>query len=330
MCTAVTIKDINNNYYLGRTMDFSYELEPSLYICPRNFSIKNYCSNLEINNKFAFIGIGQNISKLVFSEGTNEYGLSIAALYLPKYTFYNQMYYSFNQYSIDALDMVSFLLGNCKNITDIYSILQKINVLGIENPITNQVAPLHWIALDNEGKCVTIECRKNNIYILSNPIGVLANSPNFEWHMTNLNNYMSILPYQSKSINWDNIMLTPFGEGAGSFGLPGDFTSPSRFVRACFLKTHIAISKNTKECVINFFHLMELLSIPKGIVITKRNTYNYTQYVSFMNLTTHEYFFKTYNNTTVLYSKLPSTFASFKEVLEIGKLCEYTKFKNYL
>lgn len=328
MCTAITLNDIVGNYYFGRTMDFSYELEPSFYVCPRNYIIenKNSFSNTKIKNKYCFMGIGQNLSSIVFSEGVNEKGVAVAALYFPQYATYD-FSNQYTQYYIDSLEMVNLLLGNCESVETVYPLLQNVSIIGIPDSITNSIAPLHWIVSDKAGNCMVIESRKDGIHFLSNSIGVLSNSPNFEWHMTNLRNYLNLSPLQYEEINWDSVLLSPFGQGSGGFGLPGDYTPPSRFIRSAFLKTHCLIPKTESESVITFFHIMESVSIPKGIVITKRGTNDYTQYTSFVNLQTCEYFFKTYSHNEILSIRLKVE--PYNEIKELGKLNDIHLFNSF-
>jgi penicillin V acylase-like amidase (Ntn superfamily) len=37
MCTAITLQSIQRENFFGRTMDFSYPIEPGLYVIPRNY-----------------------------------------------------------------------------------------------------------------------------------------------------------------------------------------------------------------------------------------------------------------------------------------------------
>lgn len=328
MCTAVTLKDIQGNYYLGRTMDFSYSLDPSIYVCPKNYRLKNSLCNGEIKNKYSFIGIGQNISKVVFADGVNEKGVGVATLYFPNFAVYDSPYENYSQYYIDSLEMVNFLLGNCESAENAYHLLQKVSILGVPDPITNSIAPLHWILTDQEGKCLVIENRQDGLHLLRNPIGVLSNSPNFEWHMINLQNYMNLSPIQQEESIWNSTLLTPLGQGSGSFGLPGDYTPPSRFVRASFFKSHISLPKTNKESVISFFHIMESVSIPKGIIITQRNSSDYTQYTCSINLQTGQYFFKTYDNSQIFCTSCLKNYSQ-KEMKEIGKLNNPQNFKPF-
>ena len=85
----------------------------------------------------------------------------------------------------------------------------------------------------------------------------------------------------------------------------GDYTPPSRFVRTAFLKTHTHIPAGREEAALTCFHIMESVSIPKGPVITGRNTPDYTQYTAFINLSSREYFFRTYDNSCITSASLP-------------------------
>ena len=141
---------------------------------------------------------------------------------------------------------------------------------------------------------------------MDNPVVFSPNSPDFQWHLTNLRNYMNLSPTQKQSQTWGSLELTPLGQGGGSFGLPGDYTPPSRFVRTAFLKTHTPIPAGRDEAALTCFHIMESVSIPKGPVITDRNTPDYTQYTAFINLSSREYFFKTYGSSCITSASLPS------------------------
>lgn len=329
MCTAITLKDKSNNNYFGRTLDFSYELDPSIYFFPRNYTIQNAFNNKYINNKYSFLGIGQNVSKIIFTEGINEVGLAIAALYFPGFANYQSVYHTniTNKYSIFSLDIVIFLLGNATNINDVYLLLQNTNIIGEKDTLTNTIAPLHWIVTDKSGKCIVIESMADGMHILINPIGILTNSPYFEWHMLNLQNYINLSNTQKEESIWGNIQLKPFGQGSGLSCLPGDYTPPSRFVRASFFKTHIYPAANSKDALINFFHIAETVSIPKGIVLTNRNTSDYTQYTSFIDITNREYYFKTYNHMKIVSIKLTNSLMQSNRLIEFGKLSDYSKFK---
>ena len=56
--------------------------------------------------------------------------------------------------------------------------------------------------------------------------------------MLNLNNYVNLVPGSVGANRLaDGVVLNQFGGNSAMLGLPGDFTPPSRFVRAAFFQT---------------------------------------------------------------------------------------------
>ncbi|WP_041137964.1 linear amide C-N hydrolase [Beduini massiliensis] len=329
MCTAIHVKTGFDSIFLGRTMDFSYPLDPHLYVVSKGYEWTNQLNTHTIKTNYTFMGIGQDISPVIFADGVNEMGFGIAVLYFPGYAVYDPIDRQDHQtLSITALEVTKFLLSTCASVEQAAEILRTVRIVGLEDPVTQSVAPLHWIMADKLGKCSVIEKTKQGLQIMDNPIGVLANSPDFLWHMTNLRNYMNVTPTQMEAIKWNSFSLTPFGQGAGTFGLPGDYTPPSRFVRAAFQKSHVNYSNNPKEAVIACFHVMETVSIPKGVVMTKRQTSDYTQYTAFMDLTTSQYFFKTYDNSEIVSVQMPLYSKNHGQIISLGKLNRPIHFKH--
>ncbi|MEK5186525.1 choloylglycine hydrolase family protein [Solibacillus sp. FSL W7-1324] len=303
MCTAISVLSLQGENIFGRTMDFSHPIEPKLWVIPRNYQWNSLATMKTNHNRFSFMAIGQETDGMLgFFDGVNERGFAAATLYFEGYADYDLPLE--NKEPIASLDFLHYLLGRCSSVDDVAPLLKNIQIVGVADPVTQKAAPLHWIATDRSGKCIVIEQTKTGLEVIENPIGVMANSPDFRWHLTNLRNYMEISTTQKKNVNWGNVSLTPFSQGGGTAQLPGGFTSPSRFVRTAFLKTHVHLPDNPVETIMTCFHLLNSVFIPKGIVITDRGTDDYTKYVAFMNTSTCEYYFKTYENNQILTSSL--------------------------
>jgi len=281
MCTAMTLQAQSNDLFFGRTMDFSHDIIPQLYITPNSYAWHNNLNNNLITDSYRFIGLGQELDGVLgFYDGVNEKGFAAATLYFAGYAQYSTTTTTHNNAEqIASIDFLHYILGKCASVKDLPSLLKDITIVGIPDPVTNTIAPLHWIATDRSGACVVIEPTDKGLEIIDNPIGVMSNSPDFNWHMTNLRNYSETSPTQTEEVFWDNTRLTPFGQAAGSSSLPGGFTSPERFVRTAYLKTHLPKPKDSREAIAACFHILESVSIPKGAVITNRNTYDYTQHL---------------------------------------------------
>jgi penicillin V acylase-like amidase (Ntn superfamily) len=305
MCTAMTLQTESKEVIFGRTMDFSHDINPQLYVVPNSYVWYNSLNNRQMKDTYRFIGLGQELDGMFgLFDGVNEKGFVAAALYFAGYAQYDTGCTDKARQSISSIDFLHYILGSCSSVKELPYLLQDISIVGVPDPVTNTVAPLHWITTDRSGACVIVEPTSRGLEIIDNPIGVMANSPDFYWQMINLKNYMQTSPTQTEEISWDNIKLTPFGQAGGTITLPVGFTSPERFVRVAYLKTHIPKPKDSREGVTSCFRIMESVSIPKGAVITNRKTYDYTKYTAFINTNTCEYFYKTYDDLDVFQGSL--------------------------
>lgn len=331
MCTAVTLQSLQSETFLGRTMDFSHNIAPGLYVLCKNHIWNNILNGKQMSDYYSFIGIGQESNGLLgFFDGMNERGFGAAALYFAGYAKYDAPIGVPGKEPVSSLDFLHFILGQCSSVGDLERQLPHVSIVGYPDPVTGTVAPLHWIAADITGQCAVVEQTESGLALFRNPVGVMANSPDFPWHMTNLRNYMGASPEQIPEALWGNVRLAPFGQGAGSSLLPGGYTSPERFVRTAFQKSHVPTPKNREEAVLTCFHIMEGVTIPKGVVVTDRNTYDYTQYTAFMNLNTGEYFFKTYENPQVFTASLPEYSQGNARSAFIGSLDHPAHFASAL
>ena len=300
-------------------MDFSYEIDPQLYVVPANYVWTSAIDGSQIYDRYKFIGIGQEAEGLLgFFDGVNEKGFAAAALYFAGYAKYETHVKQGNKIPVSSFEFLHYILGRCSGIADLKTLANQVSIIGMEDPVTQTTAPLHWIAVDRTGACVVMEPTKDGLVIMDNPIGVMANSPDFSWHMTNLRNYMEADPVQMEEAGWSGVKLTPFGQAGGTKVLPGGFASPDRFVRTAYLKSFLPMPQNRKEGVVSCFHLMENVTIPKGAVLTSRGFYDYTKYTAFLNTATCEYYFKSYDSLLICSASLSESCGGFVYPVESG------------
>jgi choloylglycine hydrolase len=85
------------------------------------------------------------------------------------------------------------------------------------------------------------------------------------------------------------VNVTAIGQGGGLIGLPGDYTPPSRFVRAAFLRHGMTGAQTGDEAVEDVAHVLNTVDIPIGVAQSKDETgaliSDYTQWVSIKDLT---------------------------------------------
>lgn len=293
MCTCITQKSADQNFLMARTMDFSFELDPEMVIYPRNYPIKFSKIESPLKRHYAFMGLSKNIGGYLLADGVNEKGLSVAALYFEGYAQYQEENYDAT--NIGAHEVVQYILATCSNAEEAIQFFVTQNIIAVKLDYLGVVPPLHWIILDSTGESYIVELTKYGVEVHENKIGVLTNSPNYEWHLTNLRNYIGMDPHQVESRVLYGQELRPFGQGSGTFGLPGDYTPPSRFVRTLYSKLSTQTADNETELVVNASHILNGVDIPKGSVITQRSSIDYTQYTSYILNKSQTYVYRLYN-----------------------------------
>ncbi|MDA9472469.1 choloylglycine hydrolase family protein [Enterococcus sp. 5H] len=299
MCTSIFTKTIDGKHLLSRTMDFSFPLDPNPTYIPRNYNWTSEADKQAYTNQFGFLGAGRLLGESYFlADGVNEKGLSIAELYLPGEVDYQNEAEN-GQKNFAPHELILWLLGNFATVEEIEKQIHKINLVGLEAPMLNIVTPLHWIITDETGRCVVIEPTEKELRIKENPVGVMTNTPCFEWHIENLRNYLNVRPKQYEPVTFGEYTAVPFSQGTGTMGLPGGYTPPERFVRAAFFKEYIDQAKNETSGVTNAYHILATVRIPKGIVVTAEGAEDYSQYVGTMCNESRSYYFSAYDNDQV-------------------------------
>lgn len=162
------------------------------------------------------------------------------------------------------------------------------------------LSPLHYIVYDKTGKSIVIEPLAGKLVVYDNPLGVMSNSPTFDWHMTNLRNYIALSPRNVPPVKIAGIELKQLGQGSGMLGLPGDFPPPSRLVRAAIFSQTAVPSPNAEEGIYQVFHILNNFDIPVGVAQEKDDKSKiHTDYT--MLTVAHDpqnlrYYWRTYND----------------------------------
>ena len=132
--------------------------------------------------------------------------------------------------------------------------------------------------------------------IYDNPFGVLTNNPTFDYHLTCVSNYMHLHPGTAEHRMGASLPLSNYSLGMGALGLPGDFSSASRFVRAVFVKENSVSDGSEEESVSQFFHILAAVAMPRGCVLTHDGQLEYTRYSSCCNTESGVYYYTTYDH----------------------------------
>ncbi|MBD5390928.1 choloylglycine hydrolase family protein [bacterium] len=291
MCTAATYK--TNDFYFGRTLDYEHSYGEQIVITPREYPF-HFRKESSLLKHYAIIGMATCINDYpLYFDGCNEKGLCMAGLNFVG----NACYFDFQEGKINIAqyEFIPYILSTCATVKEAKALIEKINLLNVSFSKDLSVAELHYMISD-ETESITIEPMKDGIKIFDNPVGVLTNNPPFDYQLFQLNNYLKISPKDPKNQFSKDINLKRYSRGMGGIGLPGDLSSSSRFVRACFVKMNSLSLPDEESSVSQFFHILNFVDQPRGCCEVTENAYEITIYTSCMNATKGIYYYTTYDN----------------------------------
>lgn len=293
MCTCLDFQ--GKDHYFGRTLDLEYHYNEEVVITPRNFTfdLRNEGS---IHTKYAIIGMATVINDYpLYYEASNEKGLSIAGLYFPG----NAEYFAPQEgkLNLPSYEIIPYFLGLFTSIEELRPSLEKLNISNDNFSKDMPLSPLHWMISDGK-ECLVIEQTANGLQIYENKTKVMTNNPPFNYQLEALEEFKELTPkYKAPRQDADGVSFDCVG--CGSLGLPGDYSSTSRFVRTAFLGATANKETDEKKSITQFFHILSTVSMIKGTVLTKTNEDDMTVYASCINTTKGIYYYKTYDNSRI-------------------------------
>lgn len=282
MCTAVS-----DNSLFGRTLDLEFSYGESVVIAPREYRYR-FIPNTSHN---AIIGVAHVADGYpLFYDAVNEYGLAAAGLNFPGNAVYHDpIDYKYN---LPSYEFIPWILCKCTSVDDAEKLIENTVITGDAFSSKYSPTPLHWIIAD-KFRSITVESVADGLKIYDNPLGVMTNNPPFPYHLLRITDYLNIGSAGRENTLCPGVSFEPYSRGMSGIGLPGDFSSSGRFVRAVFAKNHTA--EDYDNSISRFFHIMGTVSIPKGCVKTDEGKEVYTVYTSCADLENHSYYFTTYS-----------------------------------
>ena len=293
MCTAICYR--SNASYFGRNLDFDHGYGEGVVITPRNYEIKMRCEK-PLKSHYAMNGMATVVEDYpLYYEAANEKGLSMAGLNFPE----NAVYFGFAEEkdNVTPFELIPWILAQCACVDEAKALLEKINLVNIDFNEQLPLSPLHWMISDKK-RSIVAEPLKDGLRIYDNPFEVLTNNPPFEYHCTNVSNYMGLSAGLSTSQFRERIPVKNYSLGMGAMGLPGDYSSASRFVRALFVKENSASEHDEKSNVNQFFHILNSVAMPRGCVRSAEG-FEYTRYSSCCNADSGIYYYTTYDELKI-------------------------------
>ncbi|MFI4877051.1 MAG: choloylglycine hydrolase family protein [Blastopirellula sp. JB062] len=305
-CTGLRLIAADGGAVVGRTMEFGFNLDSKALVIPAGLRLSNTladpASGMSYEAEYGLVGANV-LGMEAIVDGVNEKGLYVGSFYFPGYAGYAAPNIEQRAKTLAPQDYGMWLLATCADVEEVKRNFDK--VILVDRPIEQlggESFAAHFVVHDHTGASVVIEPIDGGLRIYDNPLGVITNSPTFDWHLTNLRNYINLTVSNVPPVKVDDIRLSAFGQGSGLHGLPGDSTPPSRFVRAVAYSQAANQLKTAAETVKQVFHLMNVFDIPVGSIRdheAKKVTEDYTLWTSVADLKNVQWLYRTYDDQSI-------------------------------
>ncbi|QDS88951.1 Choloylglycine hydrolase [Rosistilla ulvae] len=304
-CTGITLSPKDGSVIFARTLEFASDLKSNVIVVPRG---KEYVGTapgnqpgLRWTTKYGTIGANA-VDLPYIIDGINEKGLHVGLFYFPGFAKYQTVEKQDFDKSLAPWEFGTYLLGTCANANEAVAAAGKVLVGDAVQKEMGIVPPAHFIVSDAAGNCFVLEHVDGELKVHQNPFGVITNSPAFDWHVTNLSNYMTLSPENKPNIDLAGKQIASLGQGSGMLGLPGDFTPPSRFVRAVAYSQTALQSADAKSGVLQAFHILNAFDIPVGAaagIEGGHRVFDRTLWTSVADLKNGRFYFRTLENSQI-------------------------------
>jgi len=250
----------------------------------------------------------------MYYEATNEYGLSMVGLNFVGNCHFCDAVLDMRE-NLCQFEMIPYILGRCRDLAGARRIIDKINLVNEPFRPDLPLAELHWMLSDAVG-CIVLEITREGVRVYDNPYGVLTNNPPFDFHENNMCMYRALSSKDVQQTLTNQYLLSRFSRGMGAIGLPGDWSSASRFVRAAFVRANAVEYGDGDEYDIKgesedkgkhygrlrdvnqFFHILGSVEMVDGCVGVE-NGFELTQYSCCCDTKKGIYYYKEYGDLCV-------------------------------
>lgn len=309
-CTGISLRGADGAVIVGRTVEWALSdaQHNRLMIVPRG---KAFVATTPTGvNGMRWTGRHGFVSMTAYDQpfgpdGLNDRGLYVGMYYLPGYASYHPFEPARLASTVSVGDFMQWMLSSFTTVAEVQKNLSTVRVVNVDDPRFGGAAlPFHWKIADPTGASIVVELVDGGqVKVYDAFLGVITNAPTYDWHPTNLRNYIGLRPQASEPLSIANFTLGPLGAGSGMVGLPGDFTPPSRFVRAAALTASVRPLPTASDAVFEAFRILDSFNIPLGAIAARdqvaKDIDSATQITSASDLTNVRYYYHTMHNRQV-------------------------------
>lgn len=267
-CTGIILTAADNSVVYGRSMEWgAFDLNSRVTIIPRGYEFVGLTpdgyTGKKWTAKYGVVGLDM-IHKPTLGDAMNEKGLTAGLFYHPGFAEYPKYDPAKADITITALDVVHYILTQYASIDEVRKGMSEARVVPVIEESLGIPVEAHFIVTDSHGSSIVIEFNDGEMKIFENPLGIITNAPNYDWHMTNLRTYVNLSAVTIPTKKIEDMDFTALGGGSGMIGLPGDFTPPSRFVRATAFSQTARHTQTSGETVYELFRILDNFNVGAG------------------------------------------------------------------
>jgi choloylglycine hydrolase len=306
-CTAVDLMATDKSVIAGRTMEWAFDMKWTLVSQPKGTVLTLIAPKTtglpekKVVTNYAVVGVSAGIIPGgALLDGQNSQGLSMSGNFLPGFTQYQTVAPQDREYQ-SVLTFGSWALGSFANVAELREALKTMKVWADDSLPSGPTPPtIHFVFVDRSGAGIVVEYVKGQVQIHDNVAHTLTNAPTYDWHLNNIRNYLNLSTVGVPQRQVGTTNVTELGQGGGLIGLPGDYTPPSRFLRATLLRNTVAEPKTATEAVQAVAHILNNVDIPVGVAQSRtpdgKLISDYTQWVVVKDLTNNRLMIADYDH----------------------------------
>jgi choloylglycine hydrolase len=311
-CTSFMLNGADGGRVYGRTMEFGQPLNSDAVLIQRGTPLRGNGPDGQLGNglswtsRYAVVGLNALGIKDALPDGMNEKGLAGGLLYFSGYAQFQNVAARDTTRSINSSQLLTYVLTSFASIDEVKEGLPKILVNGANVPGFGGPLPIHMTLHDRSGKSLSVEYIKGQLTMMDNPTGVYTNNPPFSYHLATAGNYANLSATPPSTMTVNGLQLPPTSTGAGMHGLPGDFLSTSRFIRALMFSRSAPTDLTTQQQVGTAFRILGQFDLPPGSIVEpagsnfggagSKTTYEITEWTVVADQKNLVYYIQTYNN----------------------------------
>jgi choloylglycine hydrolase len=326
-CTGIRLTADDGAVVHARTLEFGIDIHSDVMMVPRGYARTGTTPDgkegLKWKSKYASVGLN-GVGLPILFDGLNEKGLAVGMFYFPGSAQYPPYAAKETRKTIAQWELPSWILENFASVAEVKANIGNVVVASAVFEGWGFAPEAHYIVHDASGNSIVIEYVGGKLNVHDAPLGVITNSPTYDWHMTNLRNYLNFSLTDPPPVQLGPVKLTNFGMGSGMLGLPGDFTPPSRFVRAVAFSQSVFRSETGHDAVVEAFHVLNQFDIPKGSAREPQkdehgNTLaDYTVWTSASDLKAKQFYFRTYESSQIRMVDLMKMKIDGKDIVKLS------------